>query len=239
MGRYLQLAAIVLLGAMSAPLWAGDVIDRLVATVNGTAILLSDVDQAVRVEALLEGRPLAAVSPAEQESTLQRLVDQELLRQQMGRDFPPPTAAELSDRVRQVRAQIPGAQSEQGWTAILGQYGLSESELAERVAVQMQIGRFVESRLRPGIHVDSASVQAYYRDQLVPRLRSTGVMTEPPLSSVSQQIEDILVQQRMDEMLSAWLRNLRQQSRIRTGPASDSEPSADRIPPNPGGISGR
>jgi len=66
-------------------------------------------------------------------------------------------------------------------------------------------------------------------------LRLRGVKSEPSLSEVSGQIEQILRQQREDELLASWLLSLRQQGRIRTGteisaeakPASGHEVSAN------------
>lgn len=52
-------ALMLLLSAFARPAAAGEVIDRIVATVNGHIILQSDWDQGLRYEALLSGRPLS------------------------------------------------------------------------------------------------------------------------------------------------------------------------------------
>src|SRR4030081_1622747 len=59
--------------------WAGEVIDRIVATVNGRIILESDWNDALCYEALLNGRSLSEFPSDERRAVLDRLIDQELL----------------------------------------------------------------------------------------------------------------------------------------------------------------
>jgi hypothetical protein len=213
---------------------AGEVIDGIAATVNGTAILFSDVDESVRYEALLEGHSPATADAAQREAVLQRLIDQELLREQMADSIPPIKAAELTARIQQVRCSAgiscesePStagrADADQAWQKLLASYGLAEEELAERLSAQMQLTAFIESRLQPSVRIDSASVQTYYQEKLLPELHQRGIQTDPPLAQVSRQIEEILRQQRVDQMLSTWLQSLRQQSRIQIGIAATKD----------------
>ena len=62
---------------------AGQVIDRIVATVNGHIILQSDWDEALSYEALLNGRALNEFTEDDRRGVLDRLIDQELLAEQM------------------------------------------------------------------------------------------------------------------------------------------------------------
>ena len=72
---------------------------------------------------------------------------------------------------------------------------------------------FVEVRLRPNVHVQPEEIEAYYQNQLLPDLQKTGgaVIT---LNEAEPKIRELLVQQRMDELLDVWLHNLRQQAEI-------------------------
>ena len=77
-------ALVILLGAFILPAArAGEVIDRIVATVNGRIILQSDWDEALCYEALLNGRSLADFTDDDRRTVLDRLIDQELLQAQM------------------------------------------------------------------------------------------------------------------------------------------------------------
>ena len=232
----LMLASAVLLGGAVAA-HGGEVIDRIVATVNDRIILQSDWELAVRCEAFLQAKPLESLTAEDQNATLQRLIDQELLRQQMGKTVAPPSDDQLATRMRRVRAATPGAQTDDGWHAALAAYGLTEAEVAERIAVQMQILGMVEGRMRPGIRIDAAAIQAYYQNTLLPELRKSGVAAEPRLDEVTGRIREILVQQHIDDELSSLLRALRQEANIRLRPLSPppTPPDAERTWRTPSG----
>ena len=72
---------------------------------------------------------------------------------------------------------------------------------------------FIEVRLRPNVHVQPEEVEAYYRAQVLPDMEKAGVKVVT-LQEVGPKIRELLVQQHMDEMLDAWLHNLRQQTQI-------------------------
>ncbi len=226
----LRLALALLLTVLTAPLRAGEIVDRIVVTVNGHAILLSDWDEALRYEALVNGRPLTSLTPDDRKATLNRLVDQELLREQMeGISFPHATVEQINQQVAQIRKQLPEAASDDAWRALLARYGFAEAEFRDRVAAQLDTLRFLDQRLRPSVHIDAASIETYYREKFLPELRKTGA-AEAPLAEVSPKIEELLAQERMDQLLADWLRDLRQQSSIRetavAGPAGERGPQA-------------
>ena len=214
--------AVVLLLATIGAVRAGEVIDRIVATVNGHAILLSDWDEALRYEALVNGKLIGSAVEAERKAVLERLVDQELLRQQMeGLQYPHATDEEINRQVAEIRRQLPGAPNDEAWRALLGRYGFTQEDFKARVGAQLDMLRFLDVRLRPSIHVDAASVETYYREKFLPELRKSGA-GDVPLAEVSPKIEELLAQQRMDELLAQWLRELRQQSAIRQTTTGDA-----------------
>src|SRR5437867_719595 len=75
--------AITLWSLFMLPARASDIIDRIVATVNGHAILQSDWEEAIRYEAFIDGRQLDKLTADDRKATLDRLIDQELLREQV------------------------------------------------------------------------------------------------------------------------------------------------------------
>src|SRR5262249_35432617 len=193
-------------------------LDRIVATVNGTAILESDWDEAVRFECFLEQKPLSSLTPADLKVSLERLIDQTLIQQQMqSAKFAILAPEEAAQRVREVQAQAEGNWSshspKESWQQALASYGLNQQVFEVRAAMQVQTLRFIDLRFRPNIHIDKGSVEAYYREQLLPQLQRDGAK-QTPLAEVSPKIEEILVQQTMDKMLTAWLRDLRAQSEV-------------------------
>src|ERR1700751_879544 len=85
---------------------AADVVDRIVATVNGHVILQSDWDDAIRFEDFVEGRPLDRLSDQDRSRALDRLIDQELLREQaQTADTPQPPAEEIQQRIMDLQKE--------------------------------------------------------------------------------------------------------------------------------------
>jgi hypothetical protein len=206
--------ALLLLVAASTR--AGEVVDRIVATVNGHIILQSDWEDALCYEAFVAGRPLDQITSSDRKAALDRLIDQDLLREQMASsDFQHATPEQISSRIVDVRNQYPGASTDSAWRALLFHYGLSESELKTRVALELDLLSLVDARLRPSVQIDSNSIESYYNQELLPQLRQKGAH-EVALSEVTPKIRELLTQQRMNQLLTAWLQNLRASSEIRT-----------------------
>ena len=204
--------------------FGGEILDRIVASVNGRVILQSDWEDAVRSEAFIGGLALDQITFKDRKAALDRLIDQELLREQMrGIEFPQATEAELAARVAEVRKQYPGGASDQGWHDLLTQYGLSERALRERLTLQLNLLRLVEARLRPAVDIDAQSIERYYNQELLPQLRQSGGK-ELGLEEVTSKIKELLTEQRVSELLTSWLQNLRAGSEIHTiSESSDSK----------------
>jgi peptidyl-prolyl cis-trans isomerase SurA len=160
----LILAAFALLFASlvsSARAPAAEVLDRIVATVNGHVILQSDWDEALCYEALLSNRTLAQFTDDDRRAVLDRLIDQELLREQMNSaGFVHASDAEVDSRLAEARKLYPQAASPQQWQALLAQYHLSDTDLRVRIRAQIDLMRLVDARLRPAVQIDSKSVEA-------------------------------------------------------------------------------
>jgi|SRR5271165_3234189 len=210
------ITGIVVLLAIALSARAGDVLDRIVATVNKHIVLQSEWQDAVRYEAFVDGRPLDQLQTSDRKAALDHLIDQELLREQMrSSGFPHASSEEVQKRIDEIRKQYPGAESEAGWQAVLARYGLTENEVKQRVALQVDLLGLVDSRLRPNIVIDSKSIESYYNQELLPQLRQSGA-GQVPLAEVTPKIKELLTQQKMNQMLLAWLQDLRSGSEIST-----------------------
>lgn len=205
----------LLMAPAKAPrLFAAEVIDRIVATVNGRIILQSELDEALRYEALLSGRPLSQFTDADRRTVLDRLIDQELLGEQTKEaDAQQVLREEAAKRVVEARKLYPEAATEAGWQAVLAGYRLTENDLLDNVQKQLDLMRLVDARLRPSIQIDSKSIEAYYRDKFVPQLEKSGA-GEVPLADVSAKIRELLTEQKVNELLVSWLQTLRSESDV-------------------------
>lgn len=191
------------------------VVDRMVAVVNKQVILQSELEQAAHVEFLLQGKPLDQLTSADLQAALDRLIDQALLEQQIvnAATFEP-TAEEVTARIRELRANIPGGANSENWKTMLAAYGVTAEDVQLQVTTQIRILRLVDIRFRNLAHVDGTAVSDYYQHKLLPDLRKQGA-PEPPLNQVSDKIEKILTEQRIDDLLNSWLQTLRAQAHIR------------------------
>ena len=206
------LTVMTLIGALALPAFAGQIVDRVVTKVNGHVVLQSDWEQEVAFEALMDGRDPDSFTTAERKAALDRLVDQELLREQVR-----PSQAAPSDQVNaraaEVRKLHPDCATEESWHAKLQRYGLTQSGLEKRLSDEIQLMKLVEDRLRPSIQIDQHAVESYYHDQLLPEMKKAGSRATP-LTEVFGRIRDLLAEKKMNELLSGWLANLRSGSHI-------------------------
>ena len=205
----------LLLTACALPsAWAADVIDRIIATVNGHIILASDWNEALCYEAVLSGRAVSLFSEEDRRAVLDRLIDQELLDEQMkSASFKHATEADAAAEVAEARKLYPEAATDEGWRALLARYNLTEKMLVTHVEQQIDLMRLVDAHLRPAVQIDSKSIEAYYRDKFVPQLKESGA--EPvTLADVSPKIRELLTQEKVSELMASWLQSLRAESKV-------------------------
>ena len=207
--------ALFWLALVSLPALGGELLDRIAATVNGHVILHSDWDQLVRYEAFLNGVSVGQVSMNDRKTALDRLIDQELIRQQMRADFLHASPADVDKHVAEIRQQRPEWANDANWKAALAAHGLTEDEIRKNAALELDELRVVDAHFRPDLQVDSRSIESYYRERLLPELRQAGGR-EVPLEDVAPKIKELLAQQKMNDLLASWLRSLRAESIIHT-----------------------
>jgi hypothetical protein len=195
------------------PAHSGEVVDRIVANVNGHILLQSDWEEELAFEAFANARPLDAVTPAERKAALDRLIDQELLREQVRPSESAP-AELVAARVTEIRKALLLNSAEQ-WRAALQRYGLTQTALEKRLGSDIQLMHLVEARLRPSIQVDTRAVESYYRERLLPELQRAGGKAAS-LPEVFGHIRDLLTEQKVNQLLDSWLVSLRSESRIQT-----------------------
>jgi peptidyl-prolyl cis-trans isomerase SurA len=204
------LLAVALMPAVSR----AEVIDRIVATVNGHIILQSDWDDALRYEALLNARGLGDFSDDDRRAVLDRLIDQELLGQQMNAaSFQHCTEAEAAAQIADARKQYRDADKPEGWQSVLSSFQLTEKDLLSHVQRQIDLTRLVDAHLRPEVQIDSKSIEAYYREKFVPQLKQSG-SSGVALADVSGQIRELLIQEKVNQLLVSWLQTLRSESKV-------------------------
>jgi peptidyl-prolyl cis-trans isomerase SurA len=209
--------ALLLGTALALPCFGGEIVDRVIANVNGHILLQSDWEQELALEALLDARPVDSFTSAERKAAFDRLIDRELLREQVRPSEAAPVPL-VAARVTEVRKLLRDAATDEGWRTVLQRYGLTQGALEKRLGEEIQLMRLVEARLRPSIQIDQHAVETYYHDELLPQLKRTGGK-EVALPEVFGRIKDLLAEQRLNQLLSGWLASLRSASQIQTSPS--------------------
>lgn len=211
--------------ALTVSAFAGQIVDRVVSNVNGHVLLQSDWEEEVAFEAFSTGRDPDSFTTAERAAALDRLIDQELLREQVRPSQPAP-ASEVAAQVAEVRKEVskvnPDAATDDGWRTTLQHYGLTPSGLEKRLGEQIQLMKLVEDRLRPSIQIDQQAVESDHRDQLLPELKKAGDRAAP-LTEVFGRIKTLLAEKKMNELLNGWLASLRSGSHIGTPQGGSGE----------------
>jgi hypothetical protein len=206
------IAAVFLLALMVCASLSAEIVDRVVANVNGHAVLQSDWEQEIAFEGFSDARDPNSFSRAERSAALDRLIDQELLREQL-RPAQAVPVEQVVTRVAAIRKLHPNCETEAGWQATLQRYGLTQASLEKRIGDQVLLMKLVDDRLRPSVQIDQHAVEAYYQEQLVPEMQRSGSIATP-LTEVSGKIRELLAAKKMNELLSGWLASLRSTSRI-------------------------
>ena len=196
----------------------GVLVDQVIAVVNGDLVLESDVEEERRFAAFQPiGQPEGSFS---RKDAVDRLIDRALILQQAKlQPEQAVTQAEVDTELAQLRKDIPACkrfqcETDAGWAKFVQAQGFTIPELNERWKERMQILKFVELRFRMGIRIEPAAIKAYYEKTLLPEYAKQNA-TAPPLDSISDRIQEVLLQQQVTKLLDDWLESLKAQGTVR------------------------
>lgn len=220
----ITLALAVALADGSCP---AEVIERVVVVVNGHAILLSEWDTAVRLEALLDHKSLQSATDTSRRATLERMIDQELLQGEMENSSVNRVSPEaIGAKVQEIRQQYPEASTDAQWATVLARYGVGEPEVEAAIASDLDGLRLLDFRLRSSAQPDASQIMHYYQTVYEPAMHAKRARPAP-LAEVTPQIREILTQQKLTDLTTSWLQTLRSQANIQmniTQPEAPAKP---------------
>lgn len=202
--------------ALGVSFSAAETLDRVIASVGNSAITQSNVDRQYRFEHFLNGQwPAPPPESKSIEQVRERLIAQKLLLQEepaeASRDAGLEKAA--AEQLDAVRTRF---RTRQDYESALHLLGMDEKEVLAALVDQQKILRIIDQRLRPAAAPATTDVESYYRDVFTPEYTRTHGPPVPPLADVEGQIQEILVQQRIDQLLASWLEELRPSRRVRS-----------------------
>ncbi len=231
------------MAAGKASLWAEE-LDRVVAVVNHQVILASDVDLEMRLERLLPNLAADERGKGAMVRALDRLTTQALIDQQIVEEDPQGLEVEdgeLNRSLNELRQNVPACRqvdcrSDDGWARYLSTVDLTPARVAEYWRHRMALLRFIEERFRAGIRITPEEIAQYYQEKLVPEYARRE--DAPALEKVSQRIQEILLQQKVNLLFNDWLNSLKEEGQVEIlDPLL--EPGTSKAGAGPGGGVGR
>src|SRR5947209_10105945 len=118
--------------------FGAEVLDRMAANVDGHVILQSDWEDELRYESFMAGRQIESLSSANGKAALDRLIDQELIAEQMrASEIKPPVAEEIDQHLEEIKADYVREKNAGKWETALSEYGLTENDIRGHIALEL------------------------------------------------------------------------------------------------------
>lgn len=196
----------------------GVLVDQVIGVVNGDLILESDVDEERRFGSLQPYRNPAGTFS--RDAAIDRLIDRALILQQAKlQPDDAVTTEEARAQLQGLRKDIPacktyGCETDAGWQRYVATQGFTIDELTERWRQRMQILKFIELRFQAGIQISPAQIKDYYEKTMLPEYAKQRVAA-PKLETISDRIQEVLLQQQVSNLLADWLKSLKVQGTVR------------------------
>jgi peptidyl-prolyl cis-trans isomerase SurA len=202
------LAAVIAAGTSFAPATnAQQVVDRIVARIEGDVLLESDLRE------LGQFQELNGATPELDSQRLEELIDQWIIEHEaQDANFPEPSDADVAAGVKQIAGDFPSAAAYQ---QRLKELGLPDAAVKRQVRNEIYLSRYLDYKFRTSVQVDADAEQKYYDNELAPKLKAKG-QTPPPIDSIRSQIHELLIQQGITARAAQWLTESRSQIKVET-----------------------
>ncbi len=200
-----------LLTACCLPTAAQEVVDKMVASINGRE-LITYTDLLWQL-ALQPDTPIDQPRADDLQHALNLLIDQRLIAEEAGK-LPAITAKE-ADVERATNELIKRFPSQEGFRERLQRVGLTPDQLREIVRQRIEIDNYLNFRFRSFVVITPKEIADHYRDVYVPRWRrqSPGRIV-PTLEEATKQIEQTLTEAKIESDSDAFLEDARARAEI-------------------------
>jgi peptidyl-prolyl cis-trans isomerase SurA len=186
-------------------------IDQIAAIVGQRAIKTSDIARDLRVTQFLNGTA-ADASIGQKREALQRLIDQELIRNQLAQAVNTSSlSAEATATLAQLRADR-FKNSDALLTEELHRRGLTQNQVLDYLQWQLVVLQMIDQRFRPGVSIDDDQVTAYY-DQHAADLKRQ-YPDNPTREALLSRARELLEGERINRDFEDWIEQARKNIRI-------------------------
>ncbi len=186
------------------------VIDRLAVAVSNQIITELQIDEELRVTAMLNRKPVVR-SLEERRDAADRLVEQLLIKQEMDLSrYPLPGSADVDKYLQQIVDSSGGSAD---FDKMLASYNLTLETMRRHLELQLMELRFIDFRFRPDTVVSDSDVEAAYRRQVA---GGNASHSGPPLTFEASRegLRAVLVEEQTDAAMNTWLGESRKRVNI-------------------------
>ena len=181
-----------------------EIIDRILAVVEGQLITLSDVRAVTR----LGLEPLAGQGD-QVRIVLDVLINRQLMLVEVERYAPPePASAAIENRLKAIQTRFPDMLA---FVTTLHQVGMTEEHLRRYVRDALRIEAYLQQRFTATIQPADDEIAGYYRLHAEEYTRAGKLA---PYPDVRADVRARLVEQRRDVLVRDWLAGLRRRADI-------------------------
>ena len=195
--------------AMPQSAQLAQIVDAIVVRIEDDIITLSELRELAAYQKLLDGRSQS------NEEIRSELIEQWVVNNEATTTgFPLPAQAEVDRELSRVETSF---SSPTVYQQRLEAVGLTAAAVRRIITRQIYLARYLDYKFRSSIQVDDAALADYYRDHLVPELQAKGQQA-PPLTDVTEQIREVLIEQGVNERTSAWFDETKPRLKIELEP---------------------
>jgi hypothetical protein len=173
-----------------------EVIDRIVAVVEGRIITLSDLRRERETRARLGEKPVA-----DDVTLAKQLADDYLIEQQIS-GYPniDVTDQEINEELAKLNSGKPD----------------SVAALRDAIRRRIRIQKFFDVKFRQLIRPTDEAIRKYYEEVFIPEAKKRGLQSIPPLtdSEMASAIRQNVIQETLDHEVEAWLEAMRKKSNV-------------------------
>jgi hypothetical protein len=200
---------------------AQQIVDRIVARIEGDVLLLSDLRELGQFQQL-QGEKV------EPESTrLNELIDQWVIEHEgQAAQFPDPSEADVTASVDKLKKDLGG---EEAFQKRLKETGLSQAAVQRMLRRILFFSRYIDYKFRTAAQIDPAAEEKYYNTEFADHMKARG-QTLPPLDSVRPAIHELLVQEDISKHAAEWLTESRSRIKVEMVPAAPSNAPGNKQP---------
>lgn len=170
-----------------------EVIDRIMAVVDGHIIAASDVRQQREILMRLGNKPIE-----DEAALLQQMIDDYLIETNMTDVTVDVTNGEVDAEMQKFG---PG-------------FDVPPAKVREAVRLRIRMRKYFARRWGDSIHPTDEDIRRYYETVFIPAAKERGVTSIPPLESIADSIRKNVFQEALNHEIDIWLEALRRKSKI-------------------------